>query len=121
MSYSYLTSYEMMHIPCPPDAQSHHDAEQGLCALNVDGRCIYGGHMIGAKCYTGQLSAGGSGYHVPGHTHDDKGGNGGDCVPVVGPHRTWYTPNLKYASKGGTGSATNKHAISTAAAVQHGP
>lgn len=113
----------MMHIPCPPDAQQHSDAEQGLCALNVDGRCIYGGRMIGAKCYTGQLSAGGKGYHVPGHTHNEKGGENesGNCPPVVGPHSTWYTPNAKFSARGGQATATHSHAIKVAAASQHGP
>jgi hypothetical protein len=119
MSYSYLTSYEMMHIPCPPNPQQHHDAELGLCALNVDGVCIYGGTMIGAKCYYGMLSAGGQGYHAPGQTHKTPGGGDPDCPPTSGKHTTWYTGNQKYSARAGQASATNPHAITTLARSQH--
>jgi len=98
MSKSFLTAYEMMHIPCPSDNSDHSNAEQGNCALNIDGKCIFGGMQIGGKCYTGLMSTAGQGYHDP--------GNPG---AVTGPHKVWYTDNHRYSGIGGQGAGTNAH------------
>lgn len=97
MSKSYLTVYEMMHIPCPTDPSSHTDAELGNCALNVDGKCIFGGQSIGGKCYTGLLSLGGS--------YQDPANPGA----TSGPHKVFYTDNQRGSARGGQGAYNNAH------------
>lgn len=98
MSKSYLTHYEMMHIPCSKNLEDHHKAEQGKCTMNVDGVCISGGISVAGKCHTGLVSTPGKGYHNP-----------KDPSASSGPYTVFYANNIKYAGNGGHTSGTNAH------------